>query len=54
MEKSMLQKLQDISMYAKLEKCEFHQPQVKFLEYYIISNEGLSMDQKKFKPSQIN
>jgi hypothetical protein len=35
----VLQKLWDASLYAKLEKCVFHQPQVEFLGY-IISNEG--------------
>jgi len=33
----MLQKLQDIELYAKLEKCTFYQLLVKFLGY-IISN----------------
>jgi hypothetical protein len=37
----VLQKLWDAGLYAKLEKCVFHQPQVEFLGY-IISNEGLS------------
>lgn len=45
---SMLQKLQDAGLYAKLENCVFHQPQVEFLGY-IISNEGLSMDQNKIQ-----
>jgi hypothetical protein len=42
----VLQKLRDVGLYAKLEKCIFHQPQVEFLGY-IISNEGLMMDPKK-------
>lgn len=42
----VLSKLQDIGLYAKLEKCEFHQLQVEFLGY-IISNNGVSMDLKK-------
>jgi len=46
--KLVLQKIQDIGLYAKLEKCVFHQPQVKFLGY-IISNKGLLMDLKKIQ-----
>jgi hypothetical protein len=42
----VLQKLNDARLYAKLEKCVFHQPHVKFLGY-IISEEGLSIDPKK-------
>jgi hypothetical protein len=44
----VLQKLQYASLYAKLEKCVFHQPQVEFFGY-IISNEGLMMDPKKIQ-----
>jgi hypothetical protein len=44
----VLQKLQDVDFYAKLEKCVFHQPQVEFLRY-IISNEALMMDPKKIQ-----
>jgi hypothetical protein len=42
----VLQKLRDVELYAKLEKCVFHQPQVEFLGY-IISGKGLSMDPTK-------
>jgi len=42
----VLEKLRTTRLYAKLEKCVFHQPQVEFLAY-IISREGLSMDPKK-------
>ena len=42
----VLQKLRETGLYAKLEKCVFHQPRVEFLGY-IISNEGLLMDPKK-------
>jgi hypothetical protein len=42
----VLQKLCDARLYAKLEKCIFHQPLVEFLDC-IISGEGLSMDPKK-------
>jgi len=38
--KLVIQKLQDVELYAKLDKCVFHQPQVEFLRY-IISTEGL-------------
>jgi hypothetical protein len=31
----VLQKLHDTRLYAKLERCVFHQPQVKFLGYII-------------------
>ncbi len=44
----VLEKLRTVGLYAKLEKCVFHQPQVKFLGY-IISGEGLSMDPKKIQ-----
>jgi hypothetical protein len=40
--------LRDVSLYAKLEKCVYHQLQVKFLGY-IISNEGLIVDPKKIQ-----
>ena len=41
----VLEKVHSARLYAKLEKCLFHQPQVEFLGY-IISGEGLSMDPK--------
>jgi hypothetical protein len=43
-----LEKLLTTGLYAKLEKCIFHQPQVEFLGY-IISREGLSMDPQKIR-----
>ncbi len=46
--KLVLQKLRDYGLYAKLEKCVFHQPQVEFLGY-IISNKGLLLDPKKIQ-----
>jgi len=46
--KLVLQKLRDARLYAKLEKCVFHQLQVEFLGY-IISNKGLLMDLKKIQ-----
>lgn len=42
----VLQKLREIGLYAKLEKCMFHQYQVEFLGY-IISESGISMDPPK-------
>jgi hypothetical protein len=39
----ILEKLQEIGFYAKLEKCEFHQSKVEFLGY-IISRDGICMD----------
>jgi hypothetical protein len=44
----LLEKLRTVGLYAELEKCIFHQPQVEFLGY-IISGEGLSMDPKKIR-----
>jgi hypothetical protein len=44
----VLEKLRTVGLYAKLEKCIFHQPQVEFLGY-IISGEGLSMDPQKIR-----
>lgn len=44
--KLVLQKLREKGLYAKAEKCAFHQPKVEFLGY-IISSEGLMMDPKK-------
>jgi hypothetical protein len=44
----VLQKLRNVGLYAKLEKCIFHQLQVEFLKY-IISNEGLIMNLKKIR-----
>ena len=41
----VLEKLRIVGLYIKLEKCVFHQPQVKFFGY-IISRDGLSMDPK--------
>ena len=42
----VLDKLCNAGLYAKLEKCNFHQSQVEFLGY-IVSCDGMSMDQKK-------
>jgi hypothetical protein len=44
--KLVLQKLREKGLYAKAEKCAFHQPKVEFLGY-VISSEGLLMDPKK-------
>jgi hypothetical protein len=44
----VLEKLRNAGLYAKLEKCVFHQPQVEFLGY-IISEEFLSIDPKKIQ-----
>jgi hypothetical protein len=40
--------LRDVGLYAKLEKCVFHQPQVELLGY-IISGKGLSIDGNKIQ-----
>jgi len=42
----VLQALKDYSLLVKLEKCEFHKSEVKFLRY-IISREGIRMDLDK-------
>ena len=44
----VLEKLRNAGLYAKLEKCVFHQSQVEFLGF-IISGEGLFMDPKKIQ-----
>jgi len=46
--KLVLQKLRDVGLYVKLEKCVFYEPQIEFLEF-IISNEELLMDPKKIQ-----
>ena len=37
-------------LFGKLEKCEFFSPQVTFLGY-VVSKDGISMDQLRLKPS---
>ena len=44
----VLDKLCSADLYAKLKKCNFHQSQVEFLGY-IVSCDGISMDQKKIQ-----
>ncbi len=44
--RAVLQQLIDNQLYAKIEKCEFHQTVISFLGY-IISTEGVAMDDKK-------
>ena len=44
----VLKKLQECGLYAKLEKCLFHQSLVEFLGY-IILDKGISMDGKKIQ-----
>ncbi len=39
----VLEKIQEVELYAKLEKCEFHQSKMELLGY-IISGIGLHMD----------
>jgi len=46
--KLILQKLQDVALYPKLDRCVFHQSQMEFLEY-IIFNEILLIDPKKIQ-----
>ncbi|XP_043090657.1 uncharacterized mitochondrial protein AtMg00860-like [Puntigrus tetrazona] len=46
--RSVLQRLIDNQLYAKLQKCEFHKTQVAYLGY-IISAEGVTMDEHKVK-----
>jgi hypothetical protein len=42
----VLEKLREGRLYAKQEKCFFHQSMVEFLGY-IVSGDGISMDEKK-------
>ena len=44
----VLAKLRQYSLYAKLEKCEFHKTNIEFLGY-LISSEGLAMAPNKVK-----
>lgn len=46
--RQVLQRLRDVGLYAKAEKCEFHTNKVEFLGF-IISPSGISMDPKKVK-----
>jgi hypothetical protein len=42
----VLEKLWEVGLYAKLEKCKFHQSEVQFLAY-VISRDGIPMDPHK-------
>jgi hypothetical protein len=42
----VLEKLREQGLYAKQEKCLFHQSMVEFLDY-IVSGDGISIDEKK-------
>ncbi|XDV24073.1 hypothetical protein PO909_028351 [Leuciscus waleckii] len=44
--RAVLQRLIDNQLYAKVQKCEFHQTQIAFLGY-VISTEGVTMDNGK-------
>jgi hypothetical protein len=44
----VLEKLRQGRLYAKQEKCFFHQSMVEFLGY-IVSGDGISMDEKKIQ-----
>ncbi len=44
--RAVLRRRIDNQIYAKIEKCEFHQTVTSFLGY-IISAEGVAMDNKK-------
>ncbi len=39
----VMEKFREVDLYAKLEKCGFHQSRVEFLGY-IISRNGVHMD----------
>jgi hypothetical protein len=45
----VLEKLREVGLYAKLEKCEFHQYEVEFLGY-IIFGDGIAWIFPRFKP----
>jgi hypothetical protein len=42
----ILEKFREVGLYAKLEKCEFHQSEVEFLGYIIFGN-GIHMDPRQ-------
>ncbi len=42
----VLEKFQEVGLYANLEKCGFHQSEVEFLSY-IFSRNGICMDPRK-------
>ena len=44
----ILEKLRERGLYAKQDKCLFHQSMVEFLDY-IVSSNGISMDGKKIQ-----
>lgn len=46
--RAVLQRLIQYQLYAKAEKCEFHQTSTTFLGY-VISKEGVAMDERKVK-----
>ncbi len=46
--RAVLRRLIDHQLYAKAEKCEFHQESVSFLGY-VISSGGVAMDDKKIR-----
>ncbi len=46
--RSVLQRLTQYQLYAKAEKCEFHQTKTSFLGY-VISQEGVAMDDNKVR-----
>jgi hypothetical protein len=42
----VLEKLQEVELYAKLKKCDFHQSEMEFLRY-VIFGDGIHMDLRK-------
>ncbi len=46
--RSVLKRLMQYQLYAKAEKCEFHQTSISFLGY-IICQEGVAMNERKVK-----
>ena len=47
----VLKRLRQFSLYAKLEKSEFHKDSIEFLGY-IVSNNGIKIDKNKTKAIQ--
>ncbi|XP_030062643.1 uncharacterized protein LOC115472491 [Microcaecilia unicolor] len=47
----VFQRLRDYRLFAKVEKCLFHQPSIPFLGY-VVSLEGLQMDPTKLRALQ--
>ena len=50
--RSLLMKLREVKLYAKLEKCEFLKTEVTFLGY-VVTVEGIKMDEQKVEAMKL-